>query len=337
MNQRPAAGCGSGSLRADPPRPIRLAGRVGPVCVLTIAWAALSLAATPAASAEPEKAVPLRLEQGGPEQDHPAASAEPERAAPSKAKLAADFNDPLTALPQIFLQDAYTPSNYGTDAQTNRVIARVIVPRVPRFTLFPFVQLVRPSFSLVTVPKGRGSDTRTEFGDVQLFDLLVLPWPGRDSGLLMGFGPVFVFPTATHETAGQGAWQVGPAFGAIYKGIPGFLAGCLLQNPISFAYTSPDRPPLSTLLVQPILLKHLWRGLYVKSADATWAFGWRDGSPTTLPLSLGLGYVIPREGSPPLNFFVSGEWMVHRDNAPIAPRTTVRFGFTIAFPQLRLW
>lgn len=265
------------------------------------------------------------------------ALAEAEASAAGSKKLASEFNDPLTTLPQLFVQDAYTPSNYGTDAQTNRVIARLIVPRVPRFSLFPFVQLIRPSLSVVTVPTGKGSDTRTELGDMQLFDLLVLPWPPKDSGLLMGFGPVFVFPTATHRFAGQGAWQVGPAFGAIYKGIPGFLAGWLLQNPISFAYTSSDRPALSTLVVQPILLKHLWRGLYVKSADASWAFGWRDGSPTTLPLSLGLGYVIPRRASVPLNFFVSGEWMVHRENAPVAPRTTVRFGMTVAFPQLRPW
>ena len=97
----------------------------------------------------------------------------------------------------------------------------------------------------------------------------------------MGVGPVFVFPTATDKLAGQGAWQVGPAFGAIYKGIPGLLLGGLLQNPISFAYTSSDRPSVSTLLVQPIVLKQIWRGLYVKSADATWAFGERDGSATT--------------------------------------------------------
>ena len=267
----------------------------------------------------------------------PPALADAEETAPSKAKLAAEFNDPLTVLPQLFVQDAYTPSNYGTDAPTNRVIARLIVPRVPRFSLFPFVQLIRPSFSLVTVPTGKGSDTRTEFGDVQLFDLLVIPWPGKASGLLMGFGPVFVFPTATHETAGQNSWQVGPAFGAIYKAIPGVLLGVLLQNPISFAYTSRDQRPLSTLLVQPILLKHLWRGLYVKSADASWAFGWHDGAPTTLPLSLGLGYVIPREGSPPLNLFVSGEWMAYRKDARVAPQTTVRFGVTVAFPQLRPW
>ena len=257
--------------------------------------------------------------------------------APTRSELAREFNDPLTTVPQIFLQDVYTPSNFGTEAQTNRVIARLLVPRVPRFSLFPFVQLIRPSVSLVTVPKGRGGATRTEFGDMQLFDLLMIPWPGRESGFFMGVGPIFVFPTATHATAGQGAWQIGPAFGAIYKGIPGVLLGGLIQNPISFAYTSRDRRPVSTLFVQPIVLKHLWRGLYVKSADASWAFGWHDGDPITLPLSLGLGYVIPRESSPPFNLFVSGEWMAYRRDAPIAPQTTVRFGLTVAFPELTPW
>jgi hypothetical protein len=61
------------------------------------------------------------------------------------------------------------------------------------------------------------------------------------------------------QQAGQGAWQAGPAFGTIYKGIP------------------------------------------------------------------------------PLNFFVSGEWMAYRQNAPIAPQMTVRFGLTIAFSQFRPW
>ena len=208
---------------------------------------------------------------------------EPAAAKPGAAKLVQEFNDPLSTLPQLFVQDAYTPANYGTDAQTNKVIARLIVPRLPRFSLFPFVQLIRPSFSVVTVPEGKGSATRTEFGDMQLFDLAVIPWPGGGSGLLMGVGPVFIFPTATDKTAGQGAWQVGPSFGAIYKAIPGVLLGGLLQNPISFAYTSDDRRPLSTLFVQPILLKQVWRGLYVKSADATWTFGERAGTGKTYP------------------------------------------------------
>jgi hypothetical protein len=255
----------------------------------------------------------------------------------SAAKLAEEFSDPLTTLPQLFMQDAYTPANFGTAAPANRVIARAIVPRVPKYSLLPFVQLIRPSISVVTVPIGRGNATQTAFGDIQLFDLAVIPWPGQESGLLMGVGPVFVFPTATARVAGQGAWQVGPAFGAIYKGIPGLLLGCLIQAPISFAYTSRDRQRVGTVSIQPIVLGYLGRGFYAKSGDATWAIDWRNGSSTTVPLSFGLGYVMLREGLPPINVFVSGEWMAYRHDAPVAPQTTVRFGMTVAFPQWRPW
>lgn len=252
------------------------------------------------------------------------------------AELSREFSDPLTTLPQIFVQDAYTPANYGTDAPTNRVIVRAIVPRIPSLSILP-MQLVRPSFSLVTVPTGKGSETRTAFGDMQLFDLGVIPWPGRETGVLMGFGPMFVFPTASDRLAGQGAWQVGPAFGAIYKGIPGVILGTLIQNPISFAYTSPDRPSVNMLAVQPILMTYIGHGFYLKSADASWTFSWTQDKPIVIPVSLGLGYVMLREGLPPLNVFVTGEWTAYRESAPVAPQTTVRFGMTMAIPQWRPW
>ena len=265
------------------------------------------------------------------------AVAEDEAAGPKAKKLAEEFTDPLTTLPQIFVQDAYTPENYGTEAQTNRVIARAIVPRIPKYSLLPFVQLIRPSFQLVTVPTGRGSATRTEFGDVQLFDLGVIPWPDRSSGLLMGVGPIFIFPTATDKSAGQRAWQAGPAFAAIYKGIPRVLVGGLIQNPISFAYTSPESQRQSNLLVQPVLLTYIGKGFYVKSADATWTMSWRQHTGTLLPVSFGVGNVIVRPGLPPINVFVTGEWMAYRQFAPVAPQTTVRLGVTVAFPDFRPW
>jgi len=253
----------------------------------------------------------------------------------SPEKLAKEFTDPLTTLPQVFVQDAYTPANYGTNAELNRVVLRAIVPRIPRFTLLPFVQLVRPTFSLVTVPTGKSSQTRTEFGDMQLFDAFVLPWSPVE-GLRMGVGPTFTFPTATHKLAGQGAWQVGPLFGAIYKGTPWLLVGCLFQNPISFAYTSSDRQRVSTFEFQPVVLVALPDGWYVKSADSTWLLNWQHNTATLLPLSFGIGRVLVREGLPPLNFYVSGEWMAYRQFARVAPQTTVRFGMTVAFPG-RAW
>src|SRR5271163_3116684 len=60
----------------------------------------------------------------------------------AEEKLEQDFTDPLTTLPQLLVRDSYSPANYGTHVQTNQVIIRPIIPRIPNFTLLPFVQLV---------------------------------------------------------------------------------------------------------------------------------------------------------------------------------------------------
>ena len=260
-------------------------------------------------------------------------------------KLEREFTDPLSSLPQLLIRDSYTPANYGPgpctsqvcfrNIETNQLIVRPIIPRIPPESLLPFAQLVRPTFTLVTVPSSRGG-TRTEFGDLPLFDIAVLPWPDRQkTGLLMGVGPTFVFPTATSRSAGQGAWQAGPAFGAIYGGIPGLLIGFVVQNPISFAYTNPHRLPQNTLQFQPVFALHLWEKWYLRSADANWSMGWRRHYPTTMPLSIGLGRTIVRPGLPPMSIFVTGQWMAYRQFAPIAPQTTINFGLTVAFPEFR--
>lgn len=251
--------------------------------------------------------------------------------------LEQEFTDPLTTLPQVIIRDSYSPATYGTHVQTNQTIIRPVIPRIPPYTLLPFAQLVRPTFAPVTVPSSRGG-SRTEFGDLPLFDVAVLPWPDyKKTGLLVALGPTFVFPTATSKSAGQGAWQVGPAFGAIYTGVPGLLVGFIFQNPISFAYSSPHRPPQNTLEFQPVLAYHVWDGWYLRSAEANWMMGLHRHSPTTLPLSLGIGRTLVRPGLPPMSFFVTGQWMVYRQYAPISPQTTINFGMTIAFPYLGRW
>ena len=131
--------------------------------------------------------------------------------------------------------------------------------------------------------------------------LLVVLWVIR-----FGLGPTFVFPTATSKSAGQGAWQAGPAVAAVYTGVPGLLAGFLLQNPISFAYTSADRVSQNTLALQPALLLHLWDSWYFRSADAIWVCGWHPHSPSLLPLSLGVGRVMVRPVYPHSTFMFPG-------------------------------
>ncbi len=269
--------------------------------------------------------------------------AQPAPALETEKNLEQDFTNPLTTLPQLVVRDSYTPANYGPctplacvrNYETNQLIVRPLIPRIPPQSFLPFIQLVRPTFALVTVPSSRGG-TRTEFGDIQLFDVAVLPWPDRQkTGFLIGIGPTFVFPTATSTSAGQGAWQAGPALGAINTGVSGLLVGFIAQNPVSFAYTSPNRPPQNTFEVQPVFALHLWDKWYLRSAEANWTVGWRRHSSTMLPLSLGIGRTLVRPGLPPTSFFVTGQWMSYRQYAPIAPQTSINFGITVAFPRFR--
>jgi hypothetical protein len=90
--------------------------------------------------------------------------------------LARQVDDPTAILTQLKLQDLYTPRNFQTTAQTNTVQVRPVIP-VESFALFPFKQLIRPTFEVKTLATSRGSSTVTEFADMQLLDLFLSNCP----------------------------------------------------------------------------------------------------------------------------------------------------------------
>src|SRR6202166_1155521 len=90
--------------------------------------------------------------------------------------LAEKVNDPTANLTQITFQNLYAPAEYGTNAQPNTLQIRPLLAVRPQlFT--PLEQLIRPTFEVVTVPRGKGASTTTAFGDTQLLDLFLMPWP----------------------------------------------------------------------------------------------------------------------------------------------------------------
>jgi hypothetical protein len=95
----------------------------------------------------------------------------------------------------------------------------------------------------------------------------------------------------------------------------GLLVSFIAHNPVSFACTSPSRPPQNTFQFPPVFALHLWGKWYLRSAEANWIVGWHRHSPTTLPLSIGLGRTLVRSGLPPMSFFITGQWMLYRQYA----------------------
>ena len=250
-------------------------------------------------------------------------------------RLAQKVEDPTAILMQLQLQDLYTPKNFQTSAQTNTIQLRAVVP-IEAFSGFPFQQIIRPTFKVESIATSSSSSTITEFTDMELFDLFISNWPDpKETGFGWGVGPTFVFPTGRDPASGKHAWEVGPAVGAKYQGVPRLMVGFLFQNPISFGYTNSSAKPQSQMEFQPIISYTFGHGWYVKSSDSTWTVNWRHGSSTTIPISLGFGRVWKFEGIE-LNPWVSGEWTAYRQYSKITPMYTVRFGVTLLFPDLTL-
>ena len=250
--------------------------------------------------------------------------------------LAEKANDPTASLTQLQVKNFYTPSEYGTNAQPNTLILRSVLAVLPHGPL-ALEQIIRPTFQIQTDPLGKGAATRTGFGDTQLFDLFVMPWPNqRESGFRWGIGPYFVFPTASWHGSGQGAWQLGPAWAFRDRPTPHLIVSALFQQATSFAYTSAARKPVTSLTVQPMITYEFVQDWYVSSNEATWKFNFRHQTSTTIPISAGIGKIWRFENEFALNTSLSGEWMLYRQFAPQGDQFILKFQLTLLFPRLEL-
>ena len=218
-----------------------------------------------------------------------------EEPSPSRAAsdIAEEFSDPLTTLPQFFLQDAYTLElrHRCVDQPGDRSSVRSARSQV----LAASVRAAHPAELLARHgADGQGEATRTEFGDMQLFDLAVIPWPGKESGLFMGVGPVFVFPTATHRTRARARGRSAQPSARSTRASRGSCSSASSRIPSRSPTRHADRA-VSTLLVQPILFLPLARAVREVRGRVV-GLELERGHVDTLPLSFGVGYVILREG-----------------------------------------
>ena len=103
----------------------------------------------------------------------------------------------------------------------------ITMPVLPLFVTQLYTGLQAGSSS------GTGIKTSTGFGDITLTEMLA-PTPKLAGNWLLGFGPTFIFPTASTDFIGQGKWQIGPAavLGYLSKN---WLLGVFVRNWTSFA------------------------------------------------------------------------------------------------------
>jgi hypothetical protein len=255
--------------------------------------------------------------------------------AETQESLTLKANDPTATLTQVQIKNEYTPSEYGTNAQPNTLILRGILAVQPHGPL-ALEQIIRPTFQIETKPLGKGAATRTGFGDTQLFDLFIMPWPNsRETDFRWGIGPYFVFPTASWHGAGQGAWQLGPAWAFAYRRVPHLVISALFQQATSFAYTSSKRSPVSSLTFQPLITYELPDEWYLASNEATWTWNFRHNTSTSIPFSAGVGKIFRFSDDAALKTQLSAEWMLYRQIDPQEEQFTLKFEVTLLLPKVQ--
>jgi hypothetical protein len=242
-----------------------------------------------------------------------------ETPAPTQANLVRQANAPVSDLLQIRFQDSYAPEYQGAHGQGNVFSINPIIP-VPEFAAFPFTQLL----SLLIPAAVTTSQGVTGFGDLKLLDFVLVR---RDPDFVWGIGPVFIFPSASDRTTGQGKWQAGPSAGAAYdRG--NLTIGVLAQNPISFAGEN-DRSSTNFLILQPFATYQLGTGWFLKT-EPSMLFNWRTHG-NTLPVNLGVGRVF-KIGNQTVNCFVEPFWNASNDGP--APRYGITFGLYFLYPNI---
>lgn len=127
-------------------------------------------------------------------------------------------NNPLTPAITVNFQDQAEPVLYDLNQGANAFLFRGVLPH----KLGGIPQILRYTLPIVTTPNGTGGST-TGLGDLNLFDLAIIPIPKAHS--VLGLGPQFTLPTATETVTGAGKWQIGAA-GIVVPRINGDWALC---------------------------------------------------------------------------------------------------------------
>ena len=239
--------------------------------------------------------------------------------------LANQVNDPTAPLTLVQFRDVVAPSISGYSGAGNVLQVEPVFPIFPS-RLLPFDQLVKMTLPVPTTPNP-GSETG--FGDLQFFDLISI----KQSWGRWGFGPTFVFPTASSTSLGQGKWQAGPAVGAIYSGFNRLQLGGVAQNPISFAGSS-SRPNVNALAIGPTLTYNLPQGWFAGYSDFDLVFDWKNGGAATIPVGAQIGKVFSI-GKVPVSLSVEGAYNVIRPSGAAVPEWLVCLELTVIFKTYR--
>jgi hypothetical protein len=238
--------------------------------------------------------------------------------------LAKKTQNPISDLISLPFQDNLS---FGLGPEDREQNVLNIQPVIPLNLSEDWLLITRTIVPLIYQPDVTSKDSgKFGLGDI---NLSLFFSPQMEGKLIVGAGPVLVFPSATDESLGTEKWSAGPTAVVVYMTGPVVL-GVLVNNVWSYAGDS-DRDSVNQMLLQYFANYNLPGGWYLSSAPIMTA-NWKADSDNrwTVPVGGGVGKIL-RIGKLPINVGVQGFWNAIKPD--IGPDWSLRFQIQFLFPK----
>lgn len=241
-----------------------------------------------------------------------------------------ELSNPISSIWALQLQE----NTYWLNKPDRNLVNLQFQPVLPLALTDDWNLITRPVFQVMnSTPYVNSSGNLhrvTGFGDTILATLLS-PSPRLAGPWLLGFGPSFIFPTATNSRLGQNKWQFGPAGVFGYLGDK-WLAGVFPQQ--WFSVGGPGPQTVSQMNIQYFFVYLPGDGWGIGTSPnilVNW-YANKSSNMLTFPVGLNLSKVI-KVGPLPIKFQVQGQYMpVHPD--VFGQKWDLQFAITPVIPKL---
>jgi len=144
-------------------------------------------------------------------------------------------------------------------------------------------------------------------------------------GLILGFGPVMLYPTATDSLLGTERWGAGPTF-LVLKQVGGWTYGALLNHIWSYAGDD-QRDYVSSTFIQPFI-SYTTKTKTTFGLNTESTYDWHN-SQWTVPINLSISQLM-KFGKMPVSLSLGVKY--YADGPDGAPNWGIRFVVTPLFP-----
>jgi hypothetical protein len=144
-------------------------------------------------------------------------------------------------------------------------------------------------------------------------------------GITLGFGPAFLWPTATDESLGSHKWGAGPTM-VVLKQQSGWTYGILANHIWSYGGER-DHPNVSNTFLQSFV-GYTWPDTTSLTFNAENSYNW-EAKQWTVPLNLVVGHIY-KFGTQPVSFQLGARY--YADRPDDSATWGLRFAVVFLFP-----